>query len=112
MEDDIKGIALKAAHEGGAVLMKHFGKITSVTHKGEIDLVTEADKEAELTIVSIIKASYPHHRILAEETGESGASSSCKWIVDPLTARPTTPTAIPVFAFPLQWRWRERYATV
>ena len=84
MEDDIKGIALRAAHEGGAVLMKYFGKITSVTHKGEIDLVTEADKEAELTIISIIKAAYSHHRILAEETGESGSTSSCKWIIDPL----------------------------
>jgi len=84
MEADIKRIALRAAHEGGAVLMKYFGKIKSVNYKGEIDLVTEADKEAELTIVSIIKAAYPHHRILAEETGESGSASSCKWIIDPL----------------------------
>jgi len=84
MEADIKGIALRAAHEGGAVLMQYFGKIKAVTHKGEIDLVTEADKEAELTIVSIIKAAYPRHRILAEETGDSGATSSCKWIIDPL----------------------------
>lgn len=84
MEADIKQTALRAAHEGGAVLMKYFGKIASVTHKGEIDLVTEADKEAELRIVSIIKAAYPHHLILAEETGESGSASSCKWIIDPL----------------------------
>jgi len=97
MEDNIKEIALRAAHEGGAVLMRYFGKITSVTHKGEIDLVTEADKEAELTIVSIIKAAYPHHRILAEETGESGTSSSCKWIVDPLDGTTNYAHGYPIF---------------
>ena len=84
MGPEIKQTALRAAHEGGAVLMRYFGKVTSVTHKGEIDLVTEADKEAELTIVNIIQAAYPGHRILAEETGESGAASTCKWIIDPL----------------------------
>jgi myo-inositol-1(or 4)-monophosphatase len=98
METDIKQTALKAAHEGGAVLMKYFGKITSVTHKGEIDLVTEADKEAELTIVSIIKAAYPHHRILAEETGESGAASSCKWIIDPLDGTTNYAHGYPMFS--------------
>lgn len=97
MEADIKQTALKAAHEGGAVLMKYFGKITSIIHKGEIDLVTEADKEAELTIVSIIKAAYPHHRILAEETGESGAASPCKWIIDPLDGTTNYAHGYPIF---------------
>jgi myo-inositol-1(or 4)-monophosphatase len=97
MEADIKQTALKAAHEGGAVLIKYFGKIKSVKHKGEIDLVTEADKKAELTIVSIIKAAYPHHRILAEETGESGTASACKWIIDPLDGTTNYAHGYPIF---------------
>src|SRR4030042_3356967 len=84
MEPDIKRIALRAGREGGAILMEYFGKIKSVNYKGEIDLVTEADQEAELRIVNIIKAAYPNHRILGEETGDSGTASSCKWIIDPL----------------------------
>ena len=84
MDQDIKRIALKAAQEGGAILREYFGRVKSVEHKGEIDLVTEADHESEARIVSIIRAAYPAHRILAEETGDSGKASSFKWIIDPL----------------------------
>jgi len=84
MDQDIKRIALKAAQEGGAILREYFGRVKSVEHKGEIDLVTEADHESEARIVSIIRAAYPAHRILAEETGDSGTVSSFKWIIDPL----------------------------
>ena len=76
MDDDLKRVALKAVKEGGAILMKYFGKIKSIDYKGEINLVTEADQRSEEVILSIIKDIYPNHRILAEETGESGNSSS------------------------------------
>jgi len=84
MAEDIARVALKAAQTGGAILMEYYGKVKSIDHKGDIDLVTEADQESERNIVSIIKAAYPHHRILAEESGDSGAASSFTWIVDPL----------------------------
>ena len=64
--------------------MKYLGKIKSIDYKGEINLVTEADRRSEEVILSIIKDNYPDHRILAEETGESGNSSPFKWIIDPL----------------------------
>ena len=84
MDQDIKRIALRAAQAGGAILRECFGRVKSVEHKGEIDLVTEADHQSEARIVSIIRAAYPAHRILAEETGDSGKASSFKWIIDPL----------------------------
>jgi len=84
MEKNIKRIALRAAQAGGAILMEYYGKVKSIEHKGDIDLVTEADQESELKIVSMIKDAYPHHRILAEESGDSGDASSYTWIVDPL----------------------------
>ena len=84
MEENITRIALKAAQAGGAILMKYYGKVKSIEYKGDIDLVTEADQASELKIVSIIKDAYPHHRILAEESGDSGNASSYTWVVDPL----------------------------
>jgi myo-inositol-1(or 4)-monophosphatase len=84
MEEDLKRTALSAVKEGGAVLMQYFGKIRSIEYKGEINIVTEADKRAEEVIIAIIKNNYPDHRILAEETGDSGQRSSYKWIIDPL----------------------------
>ena len=49
-----------------------------------IDLVTEADLASEREIISIVRAAFPDHGILAEESGETGAPSSARWIIDPL----------------------------
>ena len=84
MEARLKSTALNAVHEGGVVLMKYFGKVRSIYYKGEINLVTEADKKVEETILRIVQQNYPDHRILAEETGARGESSPFKWIIDPL----------------------------
>lgn len=84
MAEDLKKTALNAAKAAGAVLKAYYGRVKAIEHKGDINLVTEADRESELTIVSIIKDAHPHHRILAEETGDSGDPSSHTWIVDPL----------------------------
>ncbi len=84
MEENLKKIALKAATAGGAVLTKYFGKIKSIDYKGDIDIVTEADQASEQKIISIIKDAYPTHRIVAEETGDSGTKSPFTWIIDPL----------------------------
>ena len=84
IEEELKRIALKAVKEGGAILMEYLGKVQSIDYKGEINLVTEVDRRSEEVVMGIIKDSYPDHRMLAEETGDSGESSSFKWIIDPL----------------------------
>ena len=101
MEDDLKRIALKAVKEGGAILMKYLGKIESIDYKGEINLVTEADRRSEEVILNIIKDNYPDHRILAEETGESGNSSPFKWIIDPLDGTTNYAHGYPCFCVSL-----------
>jgi myo-inositol-1(or 4)-monophosphatase len=79
-------IALQAAHLGGAVLRKHWGKLNQISHKEtSIDLVTEADRESEQTILSFIHKKFPHHSILSEETGLSEKNQNeFLWIIDPL----------------------------
>ncbi|MCK5255657.1 MAG: inositol monophosphatase [Deltaproteobacteria bacterium] len=107
MDDDLKRVALKAVKEGSAILMKYFGKIKSIDYKGEINLVTEADQRSEEVILSIIKDSYPNHRILAEETGESGNSSSFKWIIDPLDGTTNYAHGYPCFCVSLAIEYEE-----
>ena len=107
MNDELKRVALKAVKEGGAILMKYFGKIKSIDYKGEINLVTEADQRSEEVILSIIKDSYPNHRILAEETGESGNSSSFKWIIDPLDGTTNYAHGYPCFCVSLAIEYEE-----
>ena len=101
MDEELKRIALKAVREAGAILMKYFGKAQSIDYKGEINLVTEVDRQSEEAILSIIKDSYPDHRILAEETGDSGESSSFKWIIDPLDGTTNYAHGYPCFSVSL-----------
>ncbi|HJR08803.1 MAG TPA: inositol monophosphatase family protein [Pyrinomonadaceae bacterium] len=81
--------AIETAREAGRVLAERFGRASlEVTHKGDIDLVTESDIAAERLIVERIRSYYPRHAILAEESGASeqvgAAASEYKWIIDPL----------------------------
>lgn len=101
IEEDLKRIALKAVKEGGAILREHLGKVKSIEYKGEINIVTEVDRRSEQRIVGIIKGKYPDHRILAEETGDSGESSSFKWIIDPLDGTTNYAHGYPCFCVSL-----------
>ncbi|HMQ04116.1 MAG TPA: inositol monophosphatase family protein [Pyrinomonadaceae bacterium] len=79
--------AIQTAREAGSLLLEKFGRITSVTKKGDINLVTEADLASEALVIERIKSFYPKHSILAEESGEAvvtGGDSRWKWIIDPL----------------------------
>lgn len=80
-------IATEAALAGGAVLQNHLGKLEDITEKGRPgDLVTEADKAAEATILEVLKRHVPEHAILAEESGQLGDlhSNPFLWAIDPL----------------------------
>ena len=79
--------AIQTAREAGRVLMEKFGR-AEIKHKGDIDLVTEADLASERLIIERIRSYHPRHRILTEESGDvkeaGGADAEYKWIIDPL----------------------------
>jgi len=91
-------IAIAAARAGGAVLMDKFGTRLRVTHKGAVDLVTEADEAAEAAIVSLLRQHCPEHDILAEEGDYSRGSRSHCWIIDPLDGTTNYAHGFPWFA--------------
>jgi myo-inositol-1(or 4)-monophosphatase len=76
--------ALSAAKEAGGVLSKGFGWQHSVKYKGEVDLVTEIDEEAEQLIREILLGAFPTYGMLAEEGGALVGEENARWIVDPL----------------------------
>lgn len=82
--EPIKEVALRSAYRAGEILKSHFGHLTSVTKKGAIDLVTVADIEAEKAIVETVRARFPEHAILAEESGAIDGDENYRWIIDPL----------------------------
>ncbi len=78
--------AKQLAFDAGSLLVQRLGS-AQVSHKGDIDLVTEADIAAEQLIIDRIRSYYPRHSILAEESGEAVTFQSggeWKWIIDPL----------------------------
>lgn len=77
-------VAIKAAKEGGAILLKHFKNEIQVRSKNPRDIVTEADVESEKKIISIIKDVFPTHSILAEESGREDLDAGHLWVIDPL----------------------------
>lgn len=84
----ILNVATQAARTAGHRIINHMQDIDklNIEHKGKNDYVSEVDKDAEKTIIEIIKKYYPDHAILAEESGkhEAAKKSDVRWIIDPL----------------------------
>ena len=93
-------MALSAAKEAGGVLRKGFGWQHSVRYKGEVDLVTEIDEEAEQVIREILLKAIPAYGMLAEEGRALVGEEDARWIVDPLHGTTNTPTGCPSSASP------------
>ncbi len=79
-------IAKEAAYEAGEIQLSYMGKKKNIQHKSnEFDLVTEADKQSEKKIFSILNTYFPEHDVFGEETGcHRENKSDYLWIVDPL----------------------------
>ncbi|MGE3801863.1 MAG: inositol monophosphatase family protein, partial [Candidatus Kapaibacterium sp.] len=77
--------ALTAAHEAGLVTLRYFRSAgLSIETKGDSSPVTIADREAEKTIVQIVKSRFPDHQLLGVEIGESAGEAPVRWIFDPI----------------------------
>lgn len=89
--------ALSAAREAGEVLREGFGWQHSIRYKGETDIVTEMDEEAERVIREILLGSFPTYGMLAEEGGMLAGEEDARWIVDPLDGTTNYAHGLPVF---------------
>jgi myo-inositol-1(or 4)-monophosphatase len=78
--------------------MEALEKPRVANHKGKTDLVTETDLHSENIIKSIIRASYPDHDLLAEESEKESSQSDFLWIIDPLDGTTNFVHGYPSFA--------------
>jgi len=81
---DIITVAAEAARRAGEFLLDNFGKIGVIETKGDRNLATNLDREAEAMIIEAVKEHFPSHGIIAEETGSEGLTQEYLWIIDPL----------------------------
>jgi len=94
---DVKNVAIDAAKKAGSLLRDNFGRIILVEYKGEIDIVTEMDRQSEDIIIKTIQGSFHDHGILTEESKEQYSQSGFRWIIDPLDGTTNYAHSLPVF---------------
>ena len=80
--------------------MNFFGKLEDITEKGRPgDLITEADRASEETVLQVIHRHLPDHAILAEESGAQGnQDAEYLWAIDPLDGTTNYAHQYPFFA--------------
>ena len=85
------------AREAGTLLMGYFAKHVTIEYKGDVDLVTEADRASEKLIVQRLQARWPEHGIVGEEGTRSETEAEYRWYVDPLDGTTNFAHGYPVF---------------
>src|SRR5207245_485017 len=91
-------VAVEAAMEAGGILLSEFDRPAKISYKGEVDLVTQADRRSEEAIVSRLRAYFPEHAIVAEEGSGQEGDGRYRWIVDPLDGSTNFSNAYSCFA--------------
>lgn len=79
----LRDAACAMAREAGAIVLEGHGRTHHAERKGRIDLVTEYDRRSEALILERVRAQFPGHAVLAEESG-SHQGARARWLVDPL----------------------------
>jgi myo-inositol-1(or 4)-monophosphatase len=100
------------AREAGSLLMSYFGKV-AIEYKGDVDLVTEADRRGEDLIVSRIRKLWPAHDLIGEEGSRNETGSDFRWYIDPLDGTTNFAHGYPVFCVSIALEYKgERIAGV
>jgi myo-inositol-1(or 4)-monophosphatase len=85
------------ARQAGALLRDFYAKGVATEYKGDVDLVTEADRASEKLIVEKLKAAFPSHGVYGEEGTRSELESEYRWYVDPLDGTTNFAHGFPAF---------------
>jgi myo-inositol-1(or 4)-monophosphatase len=102
-------IAIRAARKAGNHIVKSLENTDAIiaSQKGNNDFVTNVDQEAEAIIIDVIKAAYPDHCIVAEESGSiDGRDKEVQWIIDPLDGTTNFINGFPHFAVSIAVRMK------
>lgn len=83
--------------EAGALLMSYFRRRIGYEYKGDVDLVTEADRASEKFITERLRTRWPDFGIIGEEGTKSDLGAEYRWLVDPLDGTTNFAHGYPVF---------------
>jgi myo-inositol-1(or 4)-monophosphatase len=95
--DDYLKFAEAIAREAGTLLKNKLFTELKIDFKGEINIVTEADRMSEKLLLDRISKNFPHHDALTEESAGIHNGSDFRWIIDPLDGTTNYAHGYPVF---------------
>lgn len=92
-------VALAAAREAGAIVLRHYQGASDHWEKSEDNPVTKADLESDRAIRERLRRAFPEDALLSEETVDDPARTtrSRVWIVDPMDGTKEFVGKIPEF---------------
>ena len=90
-------VAEGIARQAGALLRGFYEKGVETEYKGDVDLVTEADRATEKLIRERLTAAFPAHGIFGEEGTRDQMESEYRWYVDPLDGTTNFAHGFPAF---------------
>jgi myo-inositol-1(or 4)-monophosphatase len=90
-------VAEGIARQAGALLRGYYEKGVATEYKGDVDLVTEADRASEALVVERLKAAFPKHGIYGEEGTRDRLEAEYRWYVDPLDGTTNFAHGFPAF---------------
>jgi len=108
MEFEFAGVAEGIAREAGALLREFYAEGVATEYKGDVDLVTEADRASEKLIRERLTKAFPGHGIYGEEGTRDQMESEFRWYVDPLDGTTNFAHGFPVFCVVLGLERRPR----
>ena len=94
---DFLATAVEIARAAGALLLPYYDRRIRVEYKGDVDIVTEADRASERLITERLRTRFPDHGILAEEGGGRESDSPYRWYIDPLDGTTNFAHGFPFF---------------
>lgn len=80
-----------------------FDPALAVKYKGEIDLVTEVDHQAEAYLLGEIEHRFPGHGVVAEESGTRLGDGDQRWFIDPIDGTLNYARGLPFFVVSLAY---------
>ncbi len=89
--------ATDVALAAGRVLLDWFGRLDGYDKKGDVDLVSAADRASEALIVERLTYAFPNDTVVAEEGSASAGQSGWAWVVDPLDGTTNFVHGFPIF---------------
>jgi myo-inositol-1(or 4)-monophosphatase len=93
--------AAAIAREAGACLREFYAQGVETEYKGDVDLVTVADRSVEKLIRTRLSESFPEHGIYGEEGTRERLDAEFRWYVDPLDGTTNFAHGFPQFAVSL-----------